>query len=173
MATLINYTTQQLIKPISENNAGRFEQIMVETEIKDLQPLLGVSLYQDLIQNSAEPKYVTLIEGTTWTLNGKPYIMKGLKYVIAYLFYANYVEQVAIADTFSGFVQHTFAESQHVEAVEKRRIASMNREIAARYFEEVRMYMNHANVTYSEYIGDGEKVFSPKIQRLDMIDTGK
>ena len=169
--TLINYTTQQAIKPISANNEDRFEQIMVETEIKDLQPLLGVSLYQDLIQNSAEPKYVTLIEGTTWTLNGKPYIMKGLKYVIAYLFYANYVEQVAIADTFSGFVQHTFAESQHVEAVEKRRIASMNREIAARYWEECRLYLSNNIATYTEYMADGEKVFSPKIQRLDMIDT--
>lgn len=170
--TLINYTTQQAIKPISANNEDRFEQIMVETEIKDLQPLLGVSLYQDLIQNSAEPKYVTLIEGTTWTLNGKPYIMKGLKYVIAYLFYANYVEQVAIADTFSGFVQHTFAESQHVEAVEKRRIASMNREIAARYWEECRLYLSNNIATYTEYMADGEKVFSPKIQRLDMIGRG-
>ena len=171
MATLINYTTQQAIKPISANNEDRFEQIMLETEVKDLQPLLGVSLYQDLIQNRAEPKYVTLIEGTTWTLNGKPYIMKGLKYVIAYLFYANYVEQVAIADTFSGFVQHTFAESQHVEAVEKRRIASMNREIAARYWEECRLYLGNNIATYTEYMADGEKVFSPKIQRLDMIDT--
>ena len=171
MATLINYTTQQAIKPISANNADRFEQIMLETEVKDLQPLLGVSLYQDLIQNRAEPKYVTLIEGTTWTLNGKPYIMKGLKYVIAYLFYANYVEQVAIADTFSGFVQHTFAESQHVEAVEKRRIASMNREIAARYWEECRLYLSNNIATYTEYMAAGEKVFSPKIQRLDMIDT--
>jgi hypothetical protein len=97
--------------------------------------------------------------------------MKGLKYVIAYLFYANYVEQVAIADTFSGFVQHTFAESQHVEAVEKRRIASMNREIAARYWEECRLYLSNNIATYTEYMADGEKVFSPKIQRLDMIDT--
>lgn len=172
MATLINYTEQQQVKPISDNNAERFEQIMLETEVKDLQPLLGMSLYQDLIQDPTAARYVTLKDGATWTLSGKSYKMMGLKYVLAYLFYANYVEQVAIADTFSGMVQHTFAESQHIETSEKRRIASMNREIAARYWEEVKLYIENNLSTYPEYKMDGQRVFSPKIDRLDLVDTG-
>lgn len=172
MTTIVNYTEQQQVKPISDNNAERFDQIMVETEVKDLQPLLGMSLYQDLIQDPTSAKYVTLKDGATWTLSGKSYKMMGLKYVLAYLFYANYVEQVATVDTFSGMVQHTFAEAKRAESSEIRRIASMNREIAARYWEEVKLYIENNLSTYPEYKMDGTAVFNPKIDRLDMVDTG-
>ena len=172
MATIVNYTEQQQVKPISDNNAERFDQIMVVTEVKDLQPLLGMSLYQDLIQDPTAAKYVTLKDGATWILSGKTYKMMGLKYVLAYLFYANYVEQVATVDTFSGMVQHTFAEAQRAESSEIRRIASMNREIAARYWEEVKLYIENNLATYPEYKMDGTAVFNPKIDRLDMVDTG-
>ena len=131
-----------------------------------------MSLYQDLIQDPTSAKYVMLKDGATWTLSGKTYKMMGLKYVLAYLFYANYVEQVATVDTFSGMVQHTFAEAQRAESSEIRRIASMNREIAARYWEEVKLYIENNLSTYPEYKMDGTAVFNPKIDRLDMVDTG-
>ena len=48
----------------------------------------------------------------------------------------------------------------------------MNREIAARYWEEVKLYIENNLSTYPEYKMDGTAVFNPKIDRLDMVDTG-
>ena len=171
MATLINFATQQLLKPISVNNENKFTQVMTETEVKDLQPLLGESLYQDLIQNASDAKYVTLLGGVEWELSGKTYKMSGLKYVLAYFFFANYYNEGQIADTFSGPVTHRFDESNPIEFKDKMQIISQTREIASRYWEEVKLYIENNLDTYTEWMADGEKVFSPKIERLDLIDT--
>ncbi len=174
MATLISYEEQQSIKPISENNAHRFGQIMFETEVKDIQPLLGVDLYQAMIQDrekeaaEREERFSDLIGGKIWETGGKVYNMRGLKYVLAYMFYANYMEQSSVADTFSGFVQHNFTESSQIDPIEKKRIVSMNREIAARYWDECKKYIT-ANANIFPEFGNTERVFSPKIFRLDLL----
>ena len=56
MADLLwTYANQQTIKPIAANfPQTKFEQIMEETQVEDLQKLLGFEFYQDIIQNSGD-----------------------------------------------------------------------------------------------------------------------
>jgi hypothetical protein len=83
---------QQTIRPISANNIDRkFARLAELTQIKDLKPLLGFDMFQDLIQNSGETANAKLLAGGTYTYNGVTYTFDGLKYVLAHLLFANYI----------------------------------------------------------------------------------
>ena len=52
MTILWTYEDQQRIKPFSENNYKKFDELARSTMVKDLKPLLGFDMFQDIIQNS-------------------------------------------------------------------------------------------------------------------------
>ena len=78
---------QQTIRPISANNlTRRFDRLAELTQVKDLKPLLGYDMFQDLIQKSATTANAKLLTGGTFTYNGVSYTFDGLKYVLANFF---------------------------------------------------------------------------------------
>jgi|GEM_PF-2384636 len=172
MALLITETETRTIKPFSENNSDRFEEIMEEVQINELQDLLGFELYQDLINNPASPQNAILLNGTIWTYNDQSLKMHGLKYVLAHYFNANYTREIRKQDTFSGLVQHNFDESNQVSENDRRLTESRARETAAKFWNEVRLYLDNNSDTYTYwYCGSGRKVFRPKMRRLTKLHT--
>ena len=170
MALLITYNEQQAIKSISTNNEDRFSQIMEETQINELQSLLGWRLYQDLIQNPDSPQNVILLDGKTWTYDDQSIKMHGLKYVLAHYYYSNYASEIKKQDTFSGFVKHDFDESNPVTVNEQHATKKRARETAAKFWNEVKLYLNNNTDTYTYwYCKSDDKIFHPKISRLTKL----
>ena len=167
MALLITFNEQQGIKPIADNSEKRFDQIMEETQTNELQDLLGFQLYQDLIQNPTDAKYVDLLDGTTFTYCDQTITMAGLKTVLAHYFYANYTRENPSHDTFSGHRIHQIPESNPINDVAQKKIESRARETAYKFWREVELFLNENRNTYEYWRCDSaRKVFKPKIKRL-------
>lgn len=108
---LLTITEQQAIKAISSNNAGKFNDLLNETLIKDIKPLIGFDFYQDLLQNESSTANACFFQGEPTLTIQYLILYPGLKYVIAYFLYANYIMS-NLADTFTGFVTKTTEDSQ-------------------------------------------------------------
>lgn len=85
---LITLTQLRTFKPqlsVNSNNRveERYDAMILESEFKDVRPLLGTKLYQDLVQNSADAIYQTLLNGGTYNFNNFDYDNPGLNRVLA------------------------------------------------------------------------------------------
>lgn len=141
---LLNFSKQLEIKPMSQNNQDRFNQIGAEVESLELDKLLGSAFYQAV--STTPTNYTNLLDGCSFVDdNGNTITHKGLRYVIAYLNYAKYVGESYVHDTYSGFVQKTRPDSERISTGDIKRLQQENREIAFNAFELIRMYLNNAN----------------------------
>jgi len=148
---LITLEQQQTIKFLSPNwTAGtlvsggksNFEQLAEEVEYSELQSLLGIELYQDLISNVEEPKYLDLLNGKTFEYNKVNLSFKGLIFILAYLNYAQFVYQSQFANTFSGLVKKKRTESESTNLGEVGKFQKDNRQIAMQEFEIIKIFLN-------------------------------
>ena len=145
MIVLWSQAEQQAIKPISDNNITRkFAKLAELTQMKDLRPLLGFDMFHDLIQNSTTTANTALLDGATYAYNGRSFTFDGLKYVLAHLFFANYITD-NIEDTFSGMVVKSNEDSQPASAGDKKNLQNMARETAMQYWEDCKQYIE-ANI---------------------------
>jgi hypothetical protein len=123
------WSEQQEIRPIDENNAHLFEQIQTEVQNHDLKKLIGFEFFNELLQNIQE--YELLLTGGEYTYNGSTYNFNGLIYVCAFLFYARYIRDSRVNDTFTGFVTHTADGMQPLSSNEIMNLENRYKEIAA------------------------------------------
>jgi len=133
---------QQAIKKISLNRiTTSFDLIAAETQVSDLQPLLGFDFFQDIIQNPTDEWNAKLLDGGTYEYNSVTYIYAGLKTVLAYFFYARYIQQSNEFDTFSGMVEKNLEDSNALQiGTIKNRINSVKK-IAFKYWEECERFI--------------------------------
>jgi len=142
---LWSWSEQQEIRPIDENNAHLFEQIQSEVQNHDLQKLIGFEFYNELLNNIDE--YAVLLSGGDYTYNDSSYHFNGLKYVCAYLFYARYIRDSRINDTFTGFVTHTADGMQPLSSNEILNLENRYKEIAATEWEACLHYLKSTETT--------------------------
>jgi len=151
MTILWSQAEQTAIRPISANNLARkFNALAELTQQKDLRPLLGFDMYQDLIQNPASPANATLLDGDSYTYNGRTFTFDGLKYVLAHLFFANYITD-NIEDTFTGMVVKSNEDSQPASQGDKKNLQNMARETAMQYWEDCKHYIEAHIGSYPYY----------------------
>ena len=145
MTILWSSAEQTAIRPISANNLTRkFNALAELTQQKDLRPLVGFDMFQDLIQNPTSTANATLLDGTSYTYNGRTFTFDGLKYVLAHLFFANYITD-NVEDTFTGMVVKSNEDSQPASAGDKKNLQNMARETAMQYWEDCKQYIE-ANI---------------------------
>lgn len=154
MTILWTQNEQQTIRPISANNLARkFDRLAELTQVKDLKPLLGYDMFQDLIQNSGTTANAALLAGGTFTYNGVTYTFDGLKYVLANFFFANYIVD-NVEDTFTGFVTKSNEDSQPASAGDKKNLRELALETAMQYWEDCKKYIE-ANSSQFPYYNCG------------------
>jgi hypothetical protein len=167
MAALITYTEQQAIRKISPNREQDYDQWAIDVQYRDLQKLLGDKMYQDLVQNSTDAKYVELLDGGTYEIDGFTYQQKGLKYVLAYFIYAEYSIDSEHQDTFAGFRNKNIPESQQPNYGEVKRIRDKNRELAFVYWKDIKRFLDDNTDTYEYWeCSNRQKVFNPIITKI-------
>lgn len=151
MNLLWTQAQQQAIKKISLNRIDKsFDKLAEETQITDLQPLLGFDMFQDLVQNPTTEWNAKLLAGGTYTYNSVTYIYSGLIYTLAYFLYARYVSESNEFDTYVGMVQKDNQDSRHLEiGAIKNRVNSI-RQIANKHWEDCERFIN-ANIAVFPY----------------------
>ena len=151
MTILWTYLEQQAIRPISNNNISRkFNGLAEITMIKDLKPLLGYDMFQDLIQNPTSTANAALLAGGTFTYNGVTYTFDGLKYVLANFFFANYIVD-NLEDTFTGFVTKSNEDSQPASQGDKKNLRDLAVETAMQYWEDCKKYIEANSSLFPYY----------------------
>lgn len=160
MAVLWTIADQQLIKPISPNRTGDFTKIAEEVQVKDLQELLGYEFYQDITQNPESEWNAKLLTGGSFidsAGNTRTYV--GLKYVLAYFFYARYITQSDEADTFAGMVTKNMNDSEPLSTGRIKTRVSDLRQIAFSYWKECDLFIinNTAHFPFYKY-GDNVNI---------------
>lgn len=153
MALLWTYAEQQTIKEISENNETLFDKIAEETQIKDLQELIGFDFYQDLVQDPDSTANAKLLDGGTWEIGGVTYTFDGLKYALAYFFFARYISDSRNFDTFSAFVYKNLEDSTRLTEGAIKNLALQNRQIAFKYWEQCEQFIIDNVTDYPYYYG--------------------
>lgn len=133
------WSEQQEIRPIDENNAHLFEQIQAEVQNHDLKKLIGFEFFNELFKNIAD--YNLLLSGCEYTYLDGTYNFNGLKYVCAYLFYARYIRESRVNDTFTGFVTHTADGMQPLSSNEIMNLENRYKEIATTEWEACLHYL--------------------------------
>lgn len=156
-AVLWTYAEQQVIRPISENNQMKFAKIAEETQAKDLQELIGFDFYQDLIQNPLTTANAALMDGGNYTVSGINYFHEGLKYVLAYLFFARYLTESENFDTFVGLVHTNIDNSQRLSAGDQKNYILQFRQVAYKYWEETEQFILNNLTDYPYYYGTNPK----------------
>ena len=151
MTALWLSSEQQTIRPISDNNLTRkFNRLAELTMIKDLKPLIGYDMFQDLIQNPTTKANAKLLAGGTFTYNGVTYTFDGLKYVLANFFFANYIVD-NLEDTFTGFVTKSNEDSQPASQGDKKNLRDLAIETALQYWEDCKKYIEANSSLFPYY----------------------
>lgn len=148
---LLLIAEQQTIKPISANNTGKFDGLLKETLVKDIKPLLGYDFYNDLIQNETTTANAALLSGGTYEDGGVTYKYEGLKTVIAYFLYANYVMS-NLVDTFTGFVTKSNEDSQPASSGDKKNLRDINTEIARQHWDDCKRFLRANSEDYPYFV---------------------
>lgn len=97
---LITNTECRNVRQLSENyDSVKFNAYVLEVQRNYVEPLLGSSLYLDVIANPTSTNNAKLLNGTTYTKNGRTINFRGLKLYIIYLFFYLYVKEGKISYT--------------------------------------------------------------------------
>ena len=158
---ILNYDSINKIKPVSKNNKSKIEQIIKEVEDFEIEQLLGDALFQDVVNNYVDITINTahthdiwndLVDGCAFTnKEGKILKHNGLKNIITYLVYAEYVIEASISDTFSGIVEKTRTDSQQVSRATLENLRNKNREIGFNYYKLTREFLEINKDIYTNF----------------------
>ena len=141
---ILTYEQQATIKPISANKKHVFTQL--EAEICDLYmpKLLGHSLSQKV---QAEPDdYLPLLDGSTFDYCGETINHKGLRYILAYYLYAEYVQISDFEDTFTGLVRQNRGETEHLSGGRIEKVRQHYIQIAESAWELTKKYIESSDL---------------------------
>jgi hypothetical protein len=163
---LLTFSQQQAIKKISENNQGDYDQLATEVEEKELIDLLGVALLQDLQDNPANANNIKLLDGSTFEdCNGNTIKQKGVRWMLAYMNFSEYLGTSFAKDTFSGYVKKVRQDSEQLSEGAIKRLQQSNREIALTQWSLIKSFLNENSSDYPLWIvSESSQPYTPKIR---------
>lgn len=132
----------------SDFNSGILNQNISDAQFMDVQKLMGVDFYDDLIRNNADANYQALLIKGEYSYNGKIYTNYGLKAVIVFYSYSRYILTGSSVDTPFGFVTKESQHSTPVSKETKKSIFKMNQQIAYNYWENVALFLERNKEDY-------------------------
>lgn len=165
---LLTFDQQQDIKKISKNNESKYDQLAEEVEERELQDLLGVALLQDVQENPTTAANVKLLDGATFKdCNDNTIKQKGLRWILAYMNYSEYLGTSFVADTFSGFAQKTRNDSETISEGAIKRLQLSNRELAMTQWSLVKSFLNENSADYPLWIkAQSKEPYTPKFRGI-------
>jgi hypothetical protein len=157
------------------NEAKRVTPFVYEAQVFDLKPLLGATLYDDLIDNTTDAKYLTLLNGEQYVdPNGYTVNFEGLGACLVYFAYARFLENQQITVTSHGVVTKDSPYSTPVDSKTLTQRINQVRSGAFVYFEQVAKYLTDKNTstpnTYDLWLNDLPDTRKTSAPRLSAVD---
>lgn len=109
----------------------------------DLQEVLPELLFNSL--SDTPEAHTLLMDGGPYDYEGVSYKHPGLKKVLALFAFSRYILSGSGTDTPFGFVEKTSQNSQGVSAEQKRNTYKADRNLAYKYFAQVRLFMERTD----------------------------
>jgi len=132
----------------SNFNSGTLDQHVSDAQFVDIQKLMGLDFYNDMIRNYTDTKYQTLLNGGSYTYNNTTYTNVGLKSAIVFYAYSRYVLMGSQTDTPFGYIEKTTTDSIRVSDGGKKNMYKENKNIAFNYWENVRNFLERKSTEY-------------------------
>ena len=137
---LINRADIALLRQISETVYDDvLEAMIIETQIQDIQPLLGEFLFNAIMNNPTN--FASILNGGSYTYLGETYQNYGLKTVIVFYTYARLKMYGSAIDTpFSTVEKLEGADSRPISDKTKKDLYQMNRDTGFTAWKSVELY---------------------------------
>ena len=123
-------------------NDAKLNEMILDAQMLDLQPLLGESLYNKILASPDE--YNELLEEGSYEYEDISYTNYGLKMVLVYFAYARHIMFSSVVDTAYSVVEKLNDNSRPADVGSKKTIYSLNREAAFQVWENVKHYLIRA-----------------------------
>tara|TARA_R110000787_G_scaffold196468_1_gene307844 strand:- start:875 stop:1396 length:522 start_codon:yes stop_codon:yes gene_type:complete len=152
MALLItrdDFATNNRIISSSNFNTNALNQHISDAQFIDVQKLLGLDFYNEIVRNPTSTANGILLNGGDYIYNGTTYTNVGLKSVITFYSYARYVLFGSQTDTPFGIVQKQGQNSTEIDSGQKKIVSKMNQQTAFVYWENVRLFLDRNKANYS------------------------
>lgn len=149
MALLINRTDIALFRQISNTVLDNVLNMHItDAQFVDVQKLLGMDFYNDIVRNPATTENAALLDGGDYTFQSITYTNVGLKAVIVFYAYGRYVLEGSQTDTPFGHVIKTSENSIPVDILERKTKYKTNQQIAFNYWENVIQFLDRNATDY-------------------------
>jgi hypothetical protein len=163
--SILTFQQQTAVKPISDKNSLKFNQIVTEVINSDLVDMLGAAMVTAIQNDSTAERFTNILDSKTYeNCNGNNVRFEGLRYVLAYLVYARYIKSSHVKDTFSGMVRQNRAESEFISDGTLRGLQQEAKDIAVAQFKLIEAYLQENSTVYPEWEkGVNRKQFKPRM----------
>ena len=150
-----------------------FNRFIREAQMFDLKGLVCESFFQDLISETPVRDYTLLLEGGSYTFEGKKYEFAGLKAVLAYFAYARYVFVGHQVDTPMGIKVKENQDGEAVSQIERRDVRTMYKQQADSLWQDCERYLERNATLFPEYrcnsgCGESNRINKPRM-RMQLI----
>lgn len=148
-----------------------FNRFIREAQMFDLKRLVCESFYQDLTSETPVRDYTLLLEGGSYTFEGKKYEFAGLKAVLAYFAYARYIFVGHQVDTPMGIKVKENQDGETISQTERRDVRTMYKQQADMLWEDCKRYLERTSSNISD-CNDGcserNRAYKPRM-RMQLI----
>lgn len=146
---LINRTDIAEFRDISKTVLDKIiNQHIYDAQFQDLQRLMGVQFYNDMLRNHTDAIYQTLLNDADYVFQNITYSNVGLKTVLVHYAYSRYALLGHNKDTPFGLVVKQTENSLPSSEGNKKSLHKMNQTMAFNYWENVRDFLNRNASTY-------------------------
>lgn len=150
-----------------------FNRFIREAQMFDLNGLVCESFYQDLTSETPVRDYTLLLEGGSYTFEGKKYEFAGLKAVLAYFAYARYVFVGHQVDTPMGIKEKVNQDGEAISQNERRDVRTMYKQQADLLWQDCDRYLERNKALFPEYscnsgCSDSNRINKPRM-RMQLI----
>lgn len=148
-----------------------FNRFIREAQMFDLKKLVCEELYQDIVSDAPANDYTLLLEGGSYTFEGKKYEFAGLKVVLAYFAYARYIFVGHQVDTPMGIKVKENQDSETISQTERRDVRTMYKQQADMLWQDCKRYLERTTSNIGD-CNDGcsgrNRAYKPRM-RMQLI----
>nr|DAS49568.1 MAG TPA: hypothetical protein [Caudoviricetes sp.] len=128
-----------------------FNRFIREAQMFDFKGLVCESFFQDLTSETPVRDYTLLLEGGSYTFEGKKYEFAGLKAVLSYFAYARYVFVGHQVDTPMGIKEKVNQDGEAISQNERRDVRTMYKQQADLLWQDCERYLERNATLFPEY----------------------
>ena len=163
MALITNTELKTLRDVGSKIDIAKADEAIKLAETVDLYVILG-NFYFDVVANAAGLSYTDLMDGSTFTVNGRPFIQSGIKALVADLAYARYVDMINTNFSPFGITVKSTQDSVPITEGKLKQIILQARRDADVKFGIIDLYLDQNKSTFPRYdVAEDDINCNPKI----------